>query len=117
MEKYNVIEISKDKIKFLIIANTYENPINDFISEGHVPFIENGDVIFDLAIINGINFNRFIRATIRQHRLITQTIQAVSNVAPEILNISKEYFKSNKGIVKRSTLPLATKFLLINKCV
>lgn len=114
MEKYSVIAIAKEKIEFLIIANTCENPINDFLSEGYIPFIENGDVIFDLAIINGMNFNRFIRATIRQHKLLPESIQTVANIDPEIVNISKEYFKSNTGIVKRSTLPSAAKYLLIN---
>ena len=67
MEKYSVMSISEEKNEYLIIANTYENPINYFLAENRVPTIENGNVIFDLAIINGMNFNRFISATVRNH--------------------------------------------------
>jgi hypothetical protein len=114
MKKYSIIALSNQESKFLIIANTYENPINDFISERYVPFLADGDVIFDLAIINGINVNRFIGATINQHRLLPETIRIIRDVTPEIFKISKDYFASNVDIVGKSALPFATKYLLIN---
>lgn len=114
MKKYNVIALSNQESKFLIIANTYENPINDFISERYIPFLSDGDVIFDLAIINGINVNRFVGATINQHRLLPETIHIIRDVTPEIFRISKDYFTSNIDIVVRSALPSATKYLLTN---
>ncbi|WP_432748462.1 type II toxin-antitoxin system RnlB family antitoxin [Pectinatus frisingensis] len=114
MKKYNIIALSDQKSKFLIIANTYENPINDFISEHYVPFLTDGDVIFDLAIINGINVNRFVGGTINQHRLLPETIHIIRDVTPEIFRISKDYFTSNIDILGRSALPSATKYLLTN---
>ena len=78
MEKYNVLKVDSLQDCFLVIANTYENPINDLLCDGDVSFIENGNVIFDLAVINGINFNRFIQVTVEGHRLQAKTIKAVS---------------------------------------
>lgn len=114
MEKYNVFKIDNLCASFLVIANTYENPINDFLSEGYVPFIENGDVIFDLAVINGINFNRFIRATVHCHRLRPETVKVMSEICPDILETSKKYFEIHREVIQRSALPTATKYLLTN---
>ena len=114
MKKYSVISLSEQENKFLIIANSYENPINDLISENDIPFLANGDVIFDLAIINGLNVNRFVGATINQHRLLPETIHVIDDVSPEILKSSKQFFMNNIDIVGRSSLPSATKHILTN---
>lgn len=114
MEKYSVLKIEHMSNYFLVIANTYENPINDLLYDRYVPFVENGDVIFDLAIINGINFNRFIQATVENHRLQEQNIKVMSEVPQDILEISKKYFETHKEVIQRSTLPSATKYLLAN---
>lgn len=114
MEKYNVFKIGDLCNSFLVIANTYENPINDFLCEGYVPFVENGNVVFDLAVINGMNFNRFIQATVQCHRLQKETIKAISEVSPSILETSKNYFETHSEVIQQSTLPTATKYLLAN---
>lgn len=114
MKKYSVLKIESTSNYFLVIANTYENPINNFLCDRYVPFIENGDVIFDLTIINGINFNRFIQATVENHQLQEQNIKVISEVPQDILEISKKYFETHKELVQRSTLPSATKYLLAN---
>ena len=80
MEKYNVLKVDSLQDCFLVIANTYENPINDLLCDGDVSFIENGDVIFDLAVINGINFNRFIQVTVESHRLQAKTHKCINGV-------------------------------------
>lgn len=114
MEKCIIMSVPDKSQEYLIIANTYENPINDFLSEGYVPAIENGDVIFDLAIINGMNFNRFISATVRNHRLLVESIKPTSSINDKILGISRNYFQKNRRIVEQSVLPSAVKYLLVN---
>ena len=114
MEKYSILKIENMTNCFLVIANTYENPLNDLLCDKFVPFVEKGDVIFDLAIINGINYNRFIQATVENHRLQEQNIKIISDVPKDILELSKKYFEENKEIIQRSTLPSATKYLLVN---
>ena len=114
MEKYSVLKIEHMSNYFLVIANTYENPINDLLCDRYVPFVENGDVIFDLAVINGINFNRFIQVTVESHRLQAKTIKVISDVPTSILEISEKYFKTHKEVIQQSTLPSATKYLLTN---
>lgn len=114
MKKYSVISLSERKNTLLIIANSYENPINDLLSENYVPFLDNGDIVFDLAIINGLNANRFVGATINRHRLLPESIHIIYDVSPEILNSSKQFFMNNIDIVGKSSLPSAAKHILTN---
>ena len=114
MEKYSVLKVEHMSNYYLVIANTYENPINDLLCDRYVPFAECGDVIFAVAIINGINFNRFIQATVENHLLQEQSIKVISEVPQDILKISKKYFEAHKEVIQRSTLPSATKYLLAN---
>ncbi|WP_448861295.1 type II toxin-antitoxin system RnlB family antitoxin [Clostridium sp.] len=114
MEKYSIMSISDEKKEYLIIANTYENPINDFLADDCVPMIDNGDVIFDLAIINGLNFNRFVYATVKNHKLLYETIRPVTLSATEVLQKSEAYFKKNAEIVERSILPSVVKYMLLH---
>ena len=113
MRKYNVLKVDSLQDCFLVIANTCENPINDLLCDGD-SFIENGNVIFDLAVINGINFNRFIQVTVESHRLQAKTIKIISDVPTSILEISEKYFKTHKEVIQQSSLPSATKYLLTN---
>ena len=108
MRKYNVLKVDSLQDCFLVIANTCENPINDLLCDG------NGNVIFDLAVINGINFNRFIQVTVESHRLQAKTIKIISDVPTSILEISEKYFKTHKEVIQQSSLPSATKYLLTN---
>ena len=105
MRKYNVLKVDSLQDCFLVIANT---------CDGDVSFIENGNVIFDLAVINGINFNRFIQVTVESHRLQAKTIKIISDVPTSILEISEKYFKTHKEVIQQSSLPSATKYLLTN---
>ena len=84
MRKYNVLKVDSLQDCFLVIANTCENPINDLLCDGDVSFIENGNVIFDLAVINGINFNRFIQVTVESHRLQAKTIKVISDASLQV---------------------------------
>ena len=69
---------------------------------------------FEFAVINGINFNRFIQVTVESHRLQAKTIKVISDVPTSILEISEKYFKTHKEVIQQSTLPSATKYLLTN---
>lgn len=112
MKRYSVFELNDSKYNILVIANTYENPVNELLYEGNVSFIEDGDIIFDLAIINGLKANRFVKAEVKSHQIIPDTIKVVSDVCSKVKEISKNYFENNNEIVRRSVLPKATKYLL-----
>ena len=111
MRKYNVLKVDSLQDCFLVIANTCENPINDLLCDGDVSFIENGNVIFDLAVINGINFNRFIQVTVESHRLQAKTIKIISDVPTSILEISEKYFKTHKEVIQQSSLDAIPNFV------
>ncbi len=114
MEKYNIIKVGNLYSHFLVIANTVENPINTFLCEGYVPFVENGEIIFDLAVINGVNSNRFVQTTVQCHRLQEETIRTISEVPFSILETSKKYFETHNEVIQYSVLLTAAKHLLAN---
>lgn len=114
MREYNVIELKHSQYDYLVIANTYENPINDLLYKGFVPFIENGHIIFDLTVINGISNNRYAFAKVENHKIITNTINVSSKIDDNISNIIFNYFLDNSYIIKNSSLPSAMKYTILH---
>lgn len=112
MKGYSIFELKDSEYNFLIIANTHENPVNALLCEEKIAFIENGDIIFDLALINGLKKNRFVKVTVQSHKMLPNTIEVVTEVCPKAKEISKNYFNKNADIVRQSILPKATKYFL-----
>lgn len=117
MEKYTVIKLNNSQYEYLIIANSYENPINDFLANGKVPDIINGNAVFDLALINGVEPNRYIFAQINDNKINTSSIKIISDIDAEIQRESKAYFNSNKILIKNSALPSALKYWFLNSYI
>ena len=116
MGNYNIIKLKQSEYDFLIIANSYENPVNDLIYQNNVPFIENGFILFDLTVVNGLSNNRYAYAQVNNHKIIVSSIGVMSNVDDaEILKITSEYFLHNSNIIKQSHLPSTAKYIILNK--
>lgn len=113
MEKYKIIPLDNTEFNHLIISNTYENPINQFLYDGYIPSIQKAKVIFDLTIVNGLTFNRFISAIIENHKLLPNSIQVVNSAPKAIELISKNHFKSNSKIIEHSVIPNADKYIIL----
>lgn len=115
MKNYHEIKLSDCQYDFLIIATTYENPINSFLYDNYISFIENGNIVFNLTVINGKGFNRYAFASVENHKIIIPSIRVSSIADKRITNESNKYFSYHVDIIERSILPKALKFLLINE--
>lgn len=114
MDKYKVVKLEKQLFDYLVIANTYENPINDLIFNLYVPFIENGNIIFDLTMVNGISSNRYASVEVKNNKILTKSIKTYSSIDNDIFNISRKYFMINPHIVTNSPLPSTEKYKILN---
>lgn len=114
MEKYKIFKLNNIDYNYLIIANTYENPINDFLAKGRVPKIEHGKVLFDLTLINGMKSNRFAVANVNDSKMEFSSIKPVSITNESVLKISERYFLENSKLVINSILPNSLKYAILN---
>jgi hypothetical protein len=115
MNNYYRIKLSDCQYDFLIIATTHENPVNSFLYDNYISFVENGKVAFDLTVINGKSFNRYAFAEVKNHKIIIPSITVSSTADESITNKSDCFFAQHLDIIEKSILPKALKFLLINE--
>lgn len=114
MKKYEIVKLDNELFDYLIIANMYENQINDLIFNCNVPFLENGNIIFDLTIINGLSGNRYVSAQVKDSKILINSLKTYSKIDNIIFNITKKYFIDNSNIVMNSYLPNAVKYKILN---
>lgn len=115
MKNYVSIKLENCDYDYLIIATTHMNPVNQFLNNNSVSFMETGKVVFDLTVINGNKYNRFVFADIMNHKITTQSITVSDTANDIIINTSKNYFSKHLDLIERSILPQALKYILINE--
>ena len=108
MEKLN-----NKKYDYFIIANTYENPINDFIANEKIPDIIHGNIVFDLTLINGFKSNKYVIVQIMDSKIEISSIKPINDIDNEIVQISQQYFVNNSNIVKNNVLPNLLKYSIL----
>ena len=107
MKNYVSIKLENSCYDYLLIAITFENPVNQFLFDDSVHFLENGKIVFDLTIINGKKFNRYAFANVENHKIAPQSITVSESTDNIIANTSKKFFANNLDIIKKSVLPKA----------
>lgn len=112
MSNYQEIKLYDCQYDFLVIATSYENPINHFICSGFVPFLRKGKIVFDLTLINGKSYNQYAFVDVDNHKIILQSLTASSKVDDNIFNVSKKFLALNPDVIEKSVLPKALKFSL-----
>lgn len=115
MKNYHDIKLENCVFNILVIATSYENPINTLLSDNHVPFISNGKIVFDLTLINGKGNNRYAFADVENHKIIIPSIKVAADVDVLISNQANKFFYNNQDIIEKSILPKALKFLLLDE--
>lgn len=115
MNNYHEIKLNDCQYDFLVIATSYENPINHFICNDSVPFLCRGKIAFDLTLINGKSYNQYAFVDVENHKIILQSLTISSKVDDNILNISKKFLSLNPDIIEKSILPKALKFTLLEE--
>ncbi len=116
----NVFEILKldNKIyDFIIIATSYENPLNYIKEIGKEIQVQKANLLFDLTLINGINKNRYIKCAYDVDTNQLPLCSIVECVDDDIKKVIKSYFYKNEEVIKRSIISTPLKYLLISDMV
>lgn len=115
MGKYEILKLKNEAFDFLVIATSCENPlsyINDIKGELN---LNQGSILFDLTLINGVKKNRYVACKFSGSKKRTCSLVAETNDG--IKHISHEYFLKNESILQGSVLPKSLKFLLLSGMV
>lgn len=114
MKKYDIIQLCNEPYDFLIIATTYENPLNEFEAIRNEIGTKEARILFDLTLINGLKSNRYIQCLYTADDCMFRTCSLVNSIDKGIEQITCNYFKNNRELVCNSIIPNALKFLLLN---
>ena len=111
-DNYEIIKLNNEPYDFLVIAKTYENPLNYIQDIGKELHINKTKLLFDLTLINGIGKNRYIRCEYEADNRQLPACYVVDDIDESIKKISQSYFAANDTVVKESVIPNSLKFLL-----
>ena len=112
MKNFSIEKINKDGYGYLIIATSYDSPINNLGEVEAELKGYTGKVIFDLTIINGVDCNRYSEAEVVAGKINRKSFKIKKTLDDPINEISKMFFQNNTEILEQSTLTKALKFLL-----
>lgn len=104
MKNYEIKKLNSQKYSYLIIANSYYNPIFEIIENNNLLLLENGKIIFDLVLMTSLNDNRFIEIEVKNNKLLLESAKKIIHIDNEILELSKNYFKNNYKLIENSIL-------------
>jgi len=113
LKEYNIFELNSPDYDLLVIANTYINPINIFLSNKEELPVKNGKIIFDLTLIYGCKTNRYVVAEIVDGALDIKSVKAITSLDGSIKKISQEYFLNNQYLVQNSHLTNSDKYYIL----
>lgn len=118
MKDFVVKKVNKTDYDYLIIATSYESPIDDLGEVENEIKGYTGKIVFDLTLINGMNSNRYLEAEVVSGIIDRKSFKIKKNFDKQIGRISREFFRDNVEIVDHSTITNALKFLLKKgKCI
>ena len=112
LKEYNIFKLNNLDYDLLVIANTYINPINIFLSNKDELPIKNGKIVFDLTLIYGCKTNRYVVAEIVDGALDIKSVKAITSLDGSIKKISQEYFLNNQYLVENSHLTNSDKYYI-----
>lgn len=111
-DNFEILKLDNEPYDFLIIATSYENPLN-FIEEiGNKIQMKKAKLLFDLTLINGTNKNRYIKCEYEADLNTLPSCTIVENVGDSIKNASLSYYTQNEDVLRKSVIPNSLKFLL-----
>ena len=107
LKKYN-------DIGYMIYSISSYNPI-DCISKIEKEFDKKsykGNVIFDLLLSNGNNFNRYLKAYFDGNRFKPDSYSIISEPKIELKKKSTEFYKKNINFLENSIISKPNKFMI-----
>lgn len=116
MGNYKLIKLSDEPYNFLVIATSYVSPLESAEKIIDKINLDTVNLIFDLTLINGTKFNRYIE--MKYSKDIGKPDFSIANIIPNSIKaISCKYFMSHSTEVNNGVIPNALKYLLKNECV
>jgi hypothetical protein len=112
MGKFEVVKLSDEAYDFLVIATSYENPLDLYNEIEQEIKVEKARILFDLTLLNGLHENRYIACDYVGSNIFSSSYSIANNVSESIKSVSNKYFKQHEDIVQESIIPKALKFLL-----
>lgn len=64
---YKILKLSNQPYDFLIIATSYLNSLNDIDEIGEYLKVPEANLLFDLTLINGTKWNRYIQCKYKKN--------------------------------------------------
>ena len=113
MKAYDIIEFKSD-YKYVILATSYENPIDELENiEDELEAKEySGKVLFDLLLCNGMNSNRFVEIKFNGECFDLSSSITIKNPNNSIKEDIHQYFKDKPALLENSVLPKAQRYII-----
>lgn len=112
MNTFEIKKLDNGSYDFLVIATSYENPLDSMKEIGEKIQVSKAKLLFDLTLINGTDRNRYIECEYEAGKTGPQVCSVVETVDTVIKKASQKYFAENEELVSRSILPNALKYLV-----
>lgn len=109
---FEILKLNNEPYDFLIIATSYENPLNSFEEIGNEIQVQKANLLFDLTLINGVDRNRYIECEYEAGKSQLQSCAIVECIDDVIKKVSSQFFSDNEDIVRKSVIPSSLKYLL-----
>ena len=113
MKAYDIIEFKSD-YKYVILATSYENPIDELENiEDELEAKEySGKVLFDLLLCNGMNSSRFVEIKFNGECFDLSSSITIKNLNNSIKEDIHQYFKDKPALLENSVLPKAQRYII-----
>ena len=113
MKAYDIIEFKSD-YKYVILATSYENPIEELENiEDELEAKEySGKVLFDLLLCNGMNSSRFVEIKFNGECFDLSSSITIKNPNNSIKEDIHQYFKDKPALLENSVLPKAQRYII-----
>jgi hypothetical protein len=112
VDKFQTVKLNNEPYDFLIIAASYENPLDLDDEVDQAIKVEKAKLLFDLTLLNGFHDNRYIACDYERGNFASTSYTITFDVSERIKTISNNFFKQHVDVVQDSVIPDALKFLL-----
>lgn len=119
MNNYEILTIKNEKYKYVVLATSYMNPIDELYNiEDDLrqkEFV--GEVMFDLLFCNGITNNRYLEVYFNGYSFDVIKSRVLDDVDVAIKETIYSFYISNKNMLEYSSLLKAEQFLFKKKLI
>lgn len=112
MKIFGLVKLNNSVGDYLVVANSYENPV-DYFKEYGVNFLESGILELDLSLMRGMQSDHYAIVKVENHRILPETYFRVERLDRSALAAAHKYFVENTDIVNMAAIPSTIKTRLL----